>query len=127
MARPGKYFRFIKNEDRRERLWRAYVHYKQIYNKGESEIGWFRSMASFQSYMVAWLFLRDLHPDLPYWMVFAAAPVLVAFKIALYFAVGLFWDRERIFDYEHDWKNKRDPMMKAISRKTLSGEGIQGR
>jgi len=74
--------------------------------------------------MVAWLFLRDIIPGIPVYWAVAAFPLLAAAKISLYYCIGLFWERNRMFDLEHSWQNNRDPIAKMLSRKVGEGQGL---
>lgn len=127
MGKPGKYFRlFFSDPALRRRVWNRYVHHRNIYAKGESEIGFLRNAVfGFQSFMVAWLFMKSLIPWLPTWVMFAAFPCLIAVKFVTYYTVGKLWDREKIFKLEKTWSNERDPMAETISERLLSGSGLE--
>jgi hypothetical protein len=126
MASPGKWCKgIIKDPVSRETWFRRYVHHKNLYCKGESEIGFFRqAFFGFQSMAVGWLFIRNIWPDFPTWVIWLA-PLLLMVKTAVYWSVGYFWDRNRIFDHEHSWGNQRNPIMKYISHDLLKGGGLK--
>lgn len=126
MANPGKYFRiFLKDKYKRNRIFKKYIHHKNIYNKGNSEIGFLRTVFGLQSYMILWLFMRDIFPGIPVWIVIAAIPLIVITKTSIYYLMGLFWDKHRLFHEEHAWQNKRNPIMKEISKKVLNKKGME--
>jgi hypothetical protein len=127
MAKPGKWFRIlVKDPGRRKRLFEAYIHHKNLYNKGNSEVGFLASIVRPQSYMVAWLFLRDLIPSVPLWVVGAALPVFVITKTAVFYGIGWYWDRKELFHYEDNWNNERSYLGRALNEKVCNGEGIHG-
>jgi len=76
--------------------------------------------------MLGWLFVRDVWPGTPLWVLFVVAPVLVSAKIVVNWFVGWWWDRHEVFDREQTWGNKRDPIAKVLSKKLLDNEGIKG-
>jgi len=76
--------------------------------------------------MVAWLFLRDLWPTTPLWVIVTFAPALIVVKVGLNWTVGWWWDKHDVFDKEQTWLNKRDPVAKVLSSKILDNEGIEG-
>ena len=127
MARPGKYFRrFLRDPEFRLRAWKWYVHHKSIYAKGESEVGFIRNaFFGFQSFMVGWLFIRSIFPEMSALLLAVAAPVLIVTKILVYYRIGRYWDREKLFRVEKTWSNERDPMAEAVSRKLLNGTGLE--
>lgn len=127
MGTPGKWFQaFIRDPEKRQRAWKCFVHHKNIYAKGQGEFGFLWSaLFGLQSLMVGWLFLRDILPWLPKWVFFAAVPLLLIGKIFLFYAIGYFWDREKIFKHEQTWANQRNPIAEQISQKLLNGSGME--
>ena len=126
MASPGKWFKkAFRDHERREKCFKTYIHHKNLYVKGESEIGFFRqAFFGFQSMAVAWLFIRDIWPGFPTWVV-VFAPLLLVVKTVVYWSFGYWWDRNRIFDHEHTWSNQRNPIAKYISQDLLKGRGLK--
>jgi len=127
MGSPGKYFRqFFREADLRQHVWARFVHHKNIYAKGQGEIGFLASAVfGFQGIMVACLFLRDFIPGLPRWVFLVVVPMMLMGKIILFYAIGYFWDKEKIFKHEKSWQNHRDPMAECISKKLLHGTGLE--
>lgn len=126
MAAPGKYFKlFFRDIQLRQKIFKRYIHHKNIYNKGNSEIGFIRTIFSLQSYMILWLFIRDIIPGTPAWIAIAAIPLIVTAKTIIYYCIGLFWDKNNLFHEEQAWNNKRDPIMKEISNEILNGKGME--
>lgn len=96
-----------------------YIHHRNLIYKGETEIGFLKRLASYQGLMVAWLFARDLFPDLPRWVFIVVAPCLVCLQFTVYWLVGKVWDRRHLFDQEASWQNKRNPVITRIENELL--------
>ena len=131
MGKPGRYFKSIfKDEDRREKAWDLFVHWKNIYVLGESEIGFVRHFLGFQSLVVLGLgfdkYMEWIGVDisLPWWTVFFI-PLLFGIKLGFYLCVGLFLDKVRIVDRNTKWHNKRNEMLMNIDKATTSLEGVK--
>ncbi len=127
MGRPGKYFKmFFRDPARRRKMWNRYVHHKSIYAKGQGEVGFILSaVLGFQAMMVWWLFIRDMVPGIPRWVFVVTVPVLLIGKMLLFYAIGYFWDKEKIFNIEQTWSNERNPIAKGISTQLLNGDGME--
>lgn len=115
MSRIGRLVRlFSKNQETVSRIVNTYIHHRNLYNKGENEVSFIRRLVSFQPLMLMWLFLRDLFPGLPTWIVIIAIPIVVILKTLINWYVGYMWDRKQFFDNENNWQNKRNPVMRII-------------
>ena len=122
MSRAGRILRIFGGN--KDKLLRQYIHHKNIYMKGKSEIGLAYDFIQLQSFMVGWLFLRDIWGGIPTWTIVVVYPLLLLLKVAVYYPFGYWWDKNRVFDKEQDWFNSRDPVAKTLSKKILDGEGI---
>jgi hypothetical protein len=122
MGKPGKYFRMIKDPEKRDRGWDFYVHWKSIYSLGESEVGFFRSAFGFQSLAVFYLvgdnILTKLGIDIPVTALPWLIPILFTLKILLYVGIGLLWDRKKMVNRQIRWSNKRNELLQKISEAT---------
>jgi len=111
------------------RLIRGYIHHRNLYTKGQAELGILRNLVSYQALLITYLsadnLMTKLGLDLPLWMVFAGLAVAVVLKIIMQWSLGWWWDRNRIFDKEADWSNTRNPLQKEISKSLLNGTGIE--
>jgi hypothetical protein len=115
MSRIGKIARlFTSDKARVDRLIKLYIHHRNLYSKGNGEIGSIVAIVNFQSAMVTWLFLRSIFPSLPLWVLAVGFVVAVVGRTVLKWYVGYIWDRKRIFDFEADWGNERNPAIKFI-------------
>jgi len=125
MSRFKRYFGlWFKDEAKLDRWLRLYIHHKNLFNKGRGEVAFVFSLFNPGSLMIGWLFFRDLVPELPYWVLFIMVPVWMFFEIGLSWSVGLWWDKNKVYDKEADWGNDRNPISKAVSERLLNGEGI---
>lgn len=125
MANPGKYFRIIfNNPERRERYFSKYIHHRNLYTKGNGELSFVWAIINPQGLMIAWLFLKTTFPGIPLWVLYIVFPVSIILKAIAKWWFGCYWDKKRLFEYEHDWSNKRDPIMKEISKEMLNGKGL---
>ena len=124
MSRAGRWLKLISSK-RKDAWLDLYIHHKNIYTQGKSEVGFAYDFIQLQSFMLGWLFLRDIWPGIPAWTLGAVYPVLLVVKVGLYYSLGRWWDRRRMFDRQHTWENRRNPVMKTLSRKVLDGEGIE--
>jgi hypothetical protein len=130
MASPGKWFKlFFRDPEKRRRMFNLYIHHKNIYCKGESEIGFIRHVLGFQSVAVYYLVAEKVSDRLgmviPMEWIACAIPVAFSLKIIIYYSVGWLWDHFELFDAEHTWGNKRDPILKVLSEKLLDSEGLE--
>lgn len=120
--------RFFSPE-RANKWLRVYIHHRNLYNKGQAELGVFRNLVSYQAVLVTYLsadnLLTKLGLDLALWVVFAGLAVAVGLKILLQWSLGWWWDRNRVFQKEADWSNVRNPVQKAVSEHLLDGRGIE--
>lgn len=130
MGIAGNIVTKIFSPERSNRLLRGYIHHRNLYNKGQAELGVFRNLVSYQAVLVTYLsadnIVTKLGLDLPLWMVFAGLALAVAVKIACQWFVGYLWDKNRVFDKEADWSNNRNPVAKALNQQVLHGSGIEG-
>lgn len=119
----------VFSPERANRWLRAYIHHRNLYNKGQAELGMFRNLVSYQAVLVTYLsadnLLTKLGWNLALWVVFAGLAVAVGFKILLQWSVGWWWDRNQVFQKEADWSNIRNPVQKAMSEHLLDGRGIE--
>ena len=101
-----------------------YIHHRNLYNKGENEIGFVRRLIGFQPLMITWLFIKSLFPGLPNWIIIAAIPLAVVSKIVANWVLGYLWDKRQLFDAETTWSNERNKLAKSIQRSLMNGEEI---
>lgn len=126
MSRIGRYCRlFFRDPIRREKMLQTYIHHRNLYSKGNGEFGFLWELVKPQNMMITWLFLRDLWPATPLWVILAGFPLFVAMKLTFKWSVGWFWDRYNVFDLEQNWANQRNPLAKEINDKLLGQEAIQ--
>ena len=115
MSRPGKYLRLIfRDPARREKLLAAYIHHRNLYSKGNGEIGSILAIVNFQSAMVTWLFLKSIIPGIPLWCLGVGFSAAIVGRTILKWAFGYYWDKYRVFDAEAEWSNRRNPTLSAI-------------
>ncbi len=127
MSRPGRWISLlVANKLRHKRWLDLYIHHRNLYNKGEGEIGFVRRLFGFQTLMIAWLFVRDIVPTLPIWIIGVSVPILLLLKCFSNWFIGWWWDRKGYFAREHTWNNKRDPIATTLNKKVLDNEGIKG-
>jgi hypothetical protein len=125
MARPGRHFNnLFHNAEKREQVFRSYIHHRNLYTKGNGEFGFVWDIIKPQNMMITWLFLRDLWPQTPIWVVVVGFPLFILLKLVVKWLLGWYWDRHSLFDEERNWANQRDPMAKRINDKLLGQEGI---
>jgi hypothetical protein len=123
MSRAGKLIRLLVHDKAKvDRFIALYIHHRNLYGKGESEISFVRRIASFQSLMITWLFLRNLFPAIPTWIILVAIPVLIVSRTLANWFVGYLWDSRRLFDKETDWNNDRNPAIKFIQQTLTNKE-----
>lgn len=115
---------FVRDTSKRDRLVDLYIHHRNLYNKGQAELGFIRNIFSVQGVMVAYLFFKELLPDIPIWIIFSALALFVALKVAAQWAVGYWWDKFKWFHREKRWLNKRDEIAENVSRQLLHGQGL---
>ena len=114
----------FKDKEKLDRWLRVYIHHKNLFNKGHGELGFVLGLFNPGLIMVMWLFLRDLFPGLPYWVLFIILPVSMILEIGISWSIGYWWDINQIYDKEADWGNDRNPISKAVSETLLDGKGI---
>ena len=111
------------------RVLRFYIHHRNLYNKGQAELGFFRNIVSFQPLLITWLtadrFLEKMHWAIPMWVVFGVLALVVMLKVIAQWFVGYWWDEKRVFDKENDWSNNRNPIQKTVNDMLLNGKGIE--
>ena len=115
---------FTRDRDRLNAWMLVYIHHRNLYNKGQNELGFFKTLVNVPSLMVFWLFVRSIVPDFPLWLFIVGCPVLMGIKITSNWVVGLWWEKHDFYDREADWSNTRNPISKAISENLLDGKGI---
>jgi hypothetical protein len=122
MSRAGRYLRLVfHDQDHRARVLSAYIHHRNLYAKGSSEIGGLFQIVNFQSGMVAWLFLKSIFPDLPLWALAAGFFAAVVGRTVLKWYLGYCWDKHRVFDAETEWQNARNPTLVEIHKGVRDG------
>ena len=110
----------------KEKVQRGYIHWRNIYNKGHAEVSFIKGVfLDFQSYSIYWILAKQYF-DLPGYMFFTIIPILLILRIFVCIFIGLYWDKEKLFDKESDWGNIRNPVQKSINNKLLNGDGIKG-
>lgn len=110
------------NGERTDRILRAYIHHRNLYAKGAAEMSFFKTVVEIQGVMVGWLFIKSIMPNIPTVLLAVGAVVLLASKVALCWAIGLWWDSNRHFDKEADWSNKRNPTIDLLGKKLDGGK-----
>lgn len=115
---------FMHDRERMDKLLRLYIHHKNLFNKGRGELGFIMGLFNPGFIMIGWLFLRDIFPNLPHWVLFVILPVSMLFEIGVSWIVGHWWDINQVYDKEADWNNSRNPISKAVSKTLLKGDGI---
>lgn len=125
MSRIGRYLTLVtRDPEQRAKLLDSYIHHRNLYTKGNGEFGFLWELIKPQNMMITWLFLRDLWPQTPIWVVLVGFPVFIVIKLAAKWALGYWWDRYNMFDRERNWANQRDPLAKNLNDKLLNREGI---
>ena len=117
----------FKDKEKLDRWLRAYIHHKNLFNKGHGELGFILGLFNPGLIMVMWLFLRDLFPGLPYWVLFIILPISMILEMGISWSIGYWWDVNQVYDKEADWGNRRNPISKAVSETLLNGKGITKR
>lgn len=114
--------------NKRDRILRMYIHHRNLYAKGQGELGILRNLISYQALLVTWLsadkFIEKIGWNVPMWMVFSVLAFLIICKILIQWLAGWWWDKNGVFDKELDWANKRNPIQRTISDRLLNGKGI---
>jgi len=118
-------FRF-KDKICLDRWLRVYIHHKNLFTKGRGEIDFVRGLTSYQGIILAWLFVKSLWPAIPYWVVVIGAPAYFVLEVTICWSLGRWWDKNKIFQKEADWGNKRDPVARAINEELLKKDSIKG-
>lgn len=125
IGRFQKYLQFVVRDRERLEYWIGlYIHHRNLYNKGQGELGFFKTLVNVPSLMMFWLFVRSLVPEFPFWLFISSVPVLMGIKIISNWVVGWWWDKHDFYDRESDWGNNRNPIQKAISETLLNGKGL---
>lgn len=110
----------LLGSDRFDRWMRIYIHNRNLYNKGQCELNFVRSLAPLQPLMVLWLFLKSILGDIPNWLVYVGIPVIVVGKAAIHWCLGYLWEEHGVFDKEADWVNDRNEAMRKINNGKVS-------
>lgn len=108
--------------DRADRILRAYIHHRNLYAKGATEMAFFRTIVEFQGVMVGWLFVKSIWPAIPMTLLVAGCCLALSTKVAFCWLVGWWWDSNRHFDKEADWSNKRNPTIDLLGKKLDGGK-----
>ena len=74
--------------------------------------------------MLTWLFLKDLVPTIPNWVIIVAIPVVVVLKMTANWTMGYWWERKQLFEREQTWANERNKLAKNINEQLLSRGGV---
>lgn len=114
MTKIRVYLSGLIGSKRLDKWLRVYIHHRNLYSKGNGELGFFRTLAPLQSLMVLWLFLKSILGDIPHVFLYAGIPMIVASKIVIHWYIGYLWEEHRIFDKEADWTNKRNEAMRVV-------------
>jgi len=122
---------FGPKQDRANRLLRFYIHHRNLYMKGQTELGLIRNLISYQALVITYLgadnILMKLGWGIPLWVVFASLGLAVFIKNFIQWYAGYLWNKYRVFDKEADWSNLRNPISKAVNKQLLNGAGIEGK
>lgn len=125
MRRPKHHVGFwFKDKRKLDRWLRFYIHHKNLFSKGRGEVSFILGLFNPGFIMIGWLFLRDLFPGLPHWVLFVILPVSMICEIGISWTLGYWWDINQVYDKEADWGNTRNPIQKAVSETLLDGKGI---
>lgn len=129
MGIAGDMIHWLFSPERSNRLLRKYIHHRNLYDKGQSELGVFKNLISYQAVLVTYLSADNLLVkfglDVPIWFVFAGLAMAVILKIFVQWSVGWWWDKNQVFPKEADWSNLRNPVQKAVNEQLLNGKGIE--
>lgn len=117
-------FYFTRDDATLEKWSRLYIHNRNLYQKGQSEVQFLKNTFSVQSVMVLWLFIKSIWPEFPLWVFGCVMPVLLLLQMFGHWALGYWWDRNDLYDRESDWLNRRNPIQKAVSETLLDGRGL---
>ncbi len=109
----------FRDRSRRERIFESYVHHKNLYNKGNGEISFWVGMANIDTFLLLSIFVKTQMPWVPLWMYFALFPILIFARTGAAWAIGWWWDKNKLFDTEASWTNKRNPTINALGKKIL--------
>jgi len=129
MDKKQRYARLLfRDKAKGDRVLDRYIHHRNLYNKGQAELGFFRNLVSYQAILVTYLavdrILAKLGWSVSMWIIFMVLALLVVLKVGFQWYVGYWWDKHQVFDREADWGNKRNLITKAISQKLLDGGGL---
>ena len=125
MSRVGQWARLLAKDNQQANRWvDLYIHHRNLYNKGEGEIGFARRLVGIQPLMLTWLFVKNLFPALPNWVVVVAIPVVIVTKIVANWTMGYVWEKKNFFEREQTWSNERNKLAKNLSQKLLDNGGI---
>ena len=117
---------FFKNPERLDRAMRFYIHHRNLFNRGAGEFNFLKGSLGIQSAGVAYLVIMKIWPNASNLIIGVCFVLFIIIRTVAYWAIGLWWDKKRIFDKEADWSNWRNPVSKALNKKILDGEGIEG-
>jgi hypothetical protein len=124
MSRAGRFIsRFWRDPKKKDRILQNYIHHRNLYAKGNGELGFVWELVRPQNMMITWLFIRDVFPGIPLWVLIVGFPLTIAVKLASKWAVGWWWDREAVFQREADWQNERNPFTETVIRKLEQNDG----
>lgn len=105
------------------RLIDAYIHNRNLFSKGDHEVSWVWGFLNLG--MVASLYVDRWFPDLPGWATKTALAGLFVLRLFGPWLFGYIWDKKGWYDREHTWGNRRNPIMRVLSEKTLEGRGLE--
>ena len=125
MSRVSRWVRLLTKDEQKVNHWvDRYIHHRNLYNKGEGEIGFARRLVGIQPLMLSWLFVKNLFPALPNWVVIVAIPVVIVLKIVANWTMGYVWEKKHFFEREQTWGNQRNILAKQINQKLLDNGGL---
>ncbi|MDD5348415.1 MAG: hypothetical protein PHT59_07370 [Candidatus Omnitrophica bacterium] len=112
----------FKDKEKIERIFRTYIHHRNLYSKGIAEMAFWKGLFFIQPYLVWWVSIKVTFPSFPLWIfVFIAASMMIL-KIIIGWIIGWWWDKQRLYDRENDWNNRRNPVLDGLDKKVLGGK-----
>ncbi len=114
-------FLIFRDRSRRERMFAAYIHHKNLYSKGNGEISFWVGMANIDTFLLLSIFVKTQFPWIPLWLYVVLFPILIFLRTGAAWFIGWWWDRNDLFARESDWTNKRNPTIDALGRKLDNG------
>ena len=104
-----KLFHFPKSK---EDFWDKYITVRKYLDKGHAEFYWLKGLATMVLIPSAWLKVYFPQISIYFTIIFAVVGFVV------WFSIGFFWDKYKIYQREAEWSNKRNSTLQEIKNNT---------